>query len=712
MADKFRTVFPIPVTLFAGEIPDYRKFNGISKQAKSGLGMLEAAIGDIWNQSGDAFLDTLSTSSALMIPNLARVLGRNVSLSARLPSISSSIEEYTFGCGAVAGKYKARLPFAPSGTTWSWGGGASHPVIANRVTNRGDLVNLTQWYIDTASGDIETYAPLDASWTFTYKPQANGDFSGYNIIPDLSTTGSYISSGFGGIKICYTNGVDILAGYDIWLPPRLPCSVLYSNGPDRTVSSNFSSSPDSGTRKFWQDPAQPAPINATFAAHYRYNLPVSITTSWGSWVDDLPAGMIYLWDYSGSKTIIEGVVFRPSLGHETYKLWASGNALDQYISDNPTIYTPAMLLATGDHSAAQYPSNGLKLVVVAVSATTAIRTLASNFSSHNHHEDGPASAGAISHSYLTGLEIPGTIAGVPQLTPSHYAGDDHPQYLERHGFNAGRDHFNNSLLGDLHLASTVSGVNAYNNLSGDSNKIVFGDATNGPFLRFNHSTSYLDIEVPLIAGTGGVEMVGAGIGGADLQIELGSGVPGIYLSKGNIVLTDGSYKVSTKTKEISTVCSFVPRNQIGCTSAWIQTVDGHWTTDDPSHTDMNNPLTAYISNFPEGMTLLGLRLYYYSSALNTLRINATRIDLSETPITVGTSFIGGTLVPFVGDFPHPLQSSALCLYPVSPALSPGTWTREKHSIKLSLTKVDAGTVEILPIIGIYCSYQSVSPWLT
>ena len=71
MADKFRKTIPLKITFTDGELPEPEKLSALSNQVRNGTDLLEKAMGDLWNQSGDADLNKYP----LQIPNLARTLG-------------------------------------------------------------------------------------------------------------------------------------------------------------------------------------------------------------------------------------------------------------------------------------------------------------------------------------------------------------------------------------------------------------------------------------------------------------------------------------------------------------------------------------------------------------------------------------------------------------------------------------------------------------
>ena len=72
--DKFKDGFPIAVDFVAGEQPTDIKLNGLADQTKNGLDQLEAAIGNIWNQTDPDYGLTLSNRD-LQIANIGRIIG-------------------------------------------------------------------------------------------------------------------------------------------------------------------------------------------------------------------------------------------------------------------------------------------------------------------------------------------------------------------------------------------------------------------------------------------------------------------------------------------------------------------------------------------------------------------------------------------------------------------------------------------------------------
>ena len=79
--DKFRVTFPTRISFANGEQPTAKKLNAIADQAKNGLSILEKAIGDLWNQSGDS----VTSDYPNRITNLARTLGDQALMNSRVP---------------------------------------------------------------------------------------------------------------------------------------------------------------------------------------------------------------------------------------------------------------------------------------------------------------------------------------------------------------------------------------------------------------------------------------------------------------------------------------------------------------------------------------------------------------------------------------------------------------------------------------------------
>jgi hypothetical protein len=480
-------------------MPTSTKLSAIATQAKNGLGILEYAIGDIWNQGGDSFMAGVGlTTYALMIPNLSRYLGKPSLLNPRIHQ-SSAVTEYVHAALTTdVGNYEWTLSLPPAtGSTWSWAGTLAP--TGSPQANASDVNALGEWYIDMATGWCLFAQTVQADWTLTYVPQVDGDMGSNatsNIIPDPNTEGSY---GFQGCKIAYKNNTDNSEGYIIYLPPvgpldstrrldRSPQSQFDVSG----NSANMSTTPDTTPVLFWQHYDNGGlDVDATvgtYGEHYRYSLPKLITDNYSNGAT-LPAGMLRLWDHSQVGTILEGLTFTAEdvASPRSYVLIASGTALDTYVTNNlPTAYSgcggATCLTNRDDHGPEYYPAAGLKLITVGNDVSSATSALTTMFFNHDHASANSLPGKLVDHGSLSNLFSPGA---VPRLIASTFDNDDHPQYLYRGPTAMGRDPYKNGLLGDLFITSTNSSSN-YDNVLANSKVIRLGSWLNGPWILYRH----------------------------------------------------------------------------------------------------------------------------------------------------------------------------------------------------------------------------------
>ena len=489
MSDAFRQTFPIPVVFVDGELPTASKFNVLATQSRSGQGLLRSAIGDTWNQSGDILFNA-NTNQSLMIPNLARHIGAAKYLSPRMPYLPN-IAKYTHVVPASDnGLHEFQAAFPPAaGSTYLWAGGATLDAIPKAT--QALVVATNNWYVDTTTGRVYTYDALATGWTLTYKPVVAGDISGdiatvedgadqtkvddtatFNIIPDLNTQSTY--NGFLGVKIKYAVGTDNTHGYYIYLPPRAPLTDNTTNSTSGgrmgsrqpNITSNFATTPDSDPLRLWQSNSADASVALGYAEHYRYLLPQVVTNYWSSG-SAIPAGVLYLWDFGGTKTILEGITCYAETCPNAENLTAvprpwvlfvpQGTPLDTYLSSS-VVYTNAVL-QNSSHATTYYPAAGLKIIATGTSITMALSSLMRQFRDHDHSATYSPSSKLVDHGQMKGLFDPGT--GPVLIAPSG-VNDDHPQYLNRRGYGS-RDIYGGGMLGDLLMNSKTPG---YNNQSG------------------------------------------------------------------------------------------------------------------------------------------------------------------------------------------------------------------------------------------------------
>lgn len=492
MADKFRQTFPIAVSFSEGELPTATKLTGLATQARSGQGIMQYALGDLWNQAGDPVVsagDGLK-DNALMIASLARYLGAAKHTTPLLPYLPNT-SQFTFSFQDHAGLHEAAMPFplASGAATPTWTLSTGTPPTT-KVASRSLVLADTDYYIDDL-GRIFTYKAMEAGWKITYEPEVTGAVSEtatWNVIPDPFTDSSW---GFRGLKIEYKNGSNNDEGYYIYLPPRMPryAAGADPNRPDwyPKPDDNMSTSP-STELTLWQSTSVAAETGSN-AEHYRYTLPKIITESsaWAAGVT-LPAGLLYLWDDNGTGTIIEGVTFKAlAISPTSWKLHVpAGTQLDDFLADS-AIYNTALLQSTL-HTSTQYPQDGLKLVTIGSDVASALASLFHQFIAHDHGSahsmpPQPVSHGKLMHNAYLG--------GTPKLHSSGWYddGDNHPQYLERHGYSTGRDKYGNGMMGDLLMNSIVEGAGDYLSATNETRKILFG-STGGSRLYQNSAGTF------------------------------------------------------------------------------------------------------------------------------------------------------------------------------------------------------------------------------
>lgn len=503
MSDKMRSGFSIAVNFTDGELPTAAKLRGVARQAKSGLGLIEYALGDPWNQGADTILTQggTSTENALMIPNVSRFLGATKNLNPRIPYVrhlNSYTHKFYVGDNFV-GTREAVLSLKPSAaSTYVWTG-TSCPT--SQVTHAYDVNSTGEFFVDATTGHCVFFDEIGSDWKVVYTPDITDhldldDSCNFNVMPDPDTDNSY---GFLGCKIAYTNNTDNTLGYIIFLPPRGPCRYhVLDRGPQSPYDSssntdNLSATPDvPGTYTFWQDSAQPAATDSTTAEHYRYVLPDYITSYW-SQASQLPAGLAYLWDHSQTQTIITGTTICAEnvVTPRTWCVIVTGAAMDTWVTNYMTAcgYPADSLTNRDTHTASYYPASGLRLVTIGSSVSNAVDHLLKKFWNHKHSA---TPEGLVNHTNLTGTFHPTSgLSGSQQFVSSGLSNDDHPQYVHRAGIGS-RDPFQGGMFSDLLFLSQDATTN-YQNVLSNSNGLYFGDTISGARLYLKYISNLKQI---------------------------------------------------------------------------------------------------------------------------------------------------------------------------------------------------------------------------
>lgn len=502
MSDKFRSTFPIAIEFAEGELPTHTKLNAIARQAKQGMSILETAVGDIWNQSGDSLLHSSDVSgNALAIANIGRFLGKAHLVNPLIPWLPA-IKRYFYkitGPDVTNGhELVLTFPMLSSGTTFTWTGTTPRPTGSPK-TSLGLVITSGDWYINRTTGFVYTYDSIQADWILEYEPVVDGDVEtkNFNVIPDPDTDTSYA---FQGVKIEFVNGTDSTDGYRIFLPPRGPLNEkINTRSPqlESLNSLNFSTTTTALNTTFFQSDTVAADTGSN-AEHYRYILP-EILIDADDWAQSvtIPYGSLFLWDSAFSGSVLEGIFFtaddQPT--PRNYALVARGTALDSWLgSYGSSTYTTAMM-QSASHSATYYPANGLRIITVGTSLAEHAFTLMTQFLNHDHSSSNSMPSRPVPHTALKNTfnhEYLSTPATLPRLNPSVWPFDDHPQYLHRGG-SGNRDEFSNGMLGSLLMNSTGSAT-SYTNITSDSHKIVFGTYPNGHKIYYKTSGNVLAIE--------------------------------------------------------------------------------------------------------------------------------------------------------------------------------------------------------------------------
>jgi hypothetical protein len=480
VTDKFRRTHPLNITTADGEQPTGAKLSAIATQARVGARLLEKAVGDLWNQSGDSIL----ADWPLQIPNLARTIGENKWMNPVIYPVEQTFN-YRDNVGTkFTNQNHAYLQFKPSSTVTAVAGSTN---LTNKVASEYLVVAAGDWWFDSTTGRLRSFSSLSASDKVDYTVDSSSwaitDATVPSVVPDPRQTE------FTGCRIS-TDGTS----YFIHLPPRRPLTLTGFDLPERYPSSSDIADNIATTvspYKLWQSSG----VSALQDSHYRYPLPKEIADIISELDDgaDLPEGFICLWNQN-TRTIVEDATFQKS---------DSGNWILRVAAPSQDL---ASKVSTSESQAA-YNSTGYSLIFAGSPLTRAINTLNKIIQAGGRNNAGDFAA-LISHSALTGQNPPtSSYSGhggrypttVPAWTPSRWAMDDHVSLLSRAGSQGTggsihRDVNDNAMMGHLVLASTTINGGNYLNTDSTSWKIFFGAVTTGPSI-YGSSSGYLDITV-------------------------------------------------------------------------------------------------------------------------------------------------------------------------------------------------------------------------
>lgn len=490
MSDKLRKLVPIRIAFGDGEDPSSSKLTALGDQVRNGLTLAEKAIGDIWNQSGDASLIPGGnlTQNALYISNIGRALGSQKYLSPRIPYLSGILKYSDAIAGSATQLNQLRYKPVPAGGSLVSGdftvSGVAPGGALTTFRATADLVQAAgDWHV-TANGLLISFTPITAA-TLEYKPFPTPDLdqtSTHTVIPDPNTDTAGSTTTFQGIKLAYANDTDNTTGYWLYLPPRKPLLATRKIAQSPTYAGN-NVDPTTG-KYFFQSTAFGAATGAN-GVHYRYQFPSEIQTIVNAAVNiTLPDNFLYLMD-NNTGTIVEGLTFAVDNAAPLWAVKVSGVKLDQIVAELSLTPDIGYVSLKATETGASYKSR-FTLVGPGASLAKSISALVANHSNHTHNGiDGTL---RINHSDSFNLFAKNSVSWSPSL----WTGDDHPQYLHRDGYSAGtRDVYKNGMLGDLLLLSTSSSSN-YFNVTADSNKLFFG--TNSKALYYKNANSAIVLE--------------------------------------------------------------------------------------------------------------------------------------------------------------------------------------------------------------------------
>lgn len=541
MADKYRRTAPLNITFADGERPSAVKLSALSTQYHNALGLVEKAIGDIWSQGGDQWLD----GYPLQIANLARMIGESKYQNPAIYCLTGDVAtplplsrsfQYTENLTSkYGGKSTGYLLYKPvtgaAQINFTEGGGNGY--FTTLVASEHLVLSAGQYYINTSNGYFRTYSPIDSASTTTTLTYPVCPTSDWNwdmelvpgVIPDLRQTT------FTGCRIEQTNGKFFLL-----LPPRQPLTLATKEAPlNYPPSGDWSLNKaivlSTSDLKFWQSSV----VNAIAHEHYRYSFPTEIRTQLTQPAGTvLPDGFLYLFDLT-NRTIIENVVFKiPTEGIYSGQNWVLE------VSSTTYNFTP---LVTGSETEANYSASNLGLITVGAPIHRALDRLTSAFLSHEHGNTSNLST-PISHSSLKeqnppvaannehSARYPTYLSAWPA---SYWNNDDHTSLLSRAGSQGTlvRDANDNAMLGDLILASSVGSGGIFLNNTSPSRKLIFGTFT-GPYINAPSGTALAffgsggttpSIGIGTASPTGNLHI---NAGAADATITLESTTLGTY----------------------------------------------------------------------------------------------------------------------------------------------------------------------------------------
>ena len=323
MVDKLRRTAPLNITFADGEQPVSEKLSAINNQFRASTNVLEKAIGDTWNQSGDSLL----RSSPLQIANIARTIGEQQHMNPDLYSLTENFD-FTENIGVrYAGRTEFYLLYQPASplvhSVSALGAG-----FASLQATEAAVQATGQYWIDSSTGRVRTYTPVAALDTLTYEVDTSNWTTNNGLVPSVIPDPGQTT--FTSCRISKTGST-----YFIHLPPRRPLSSSSWNkypALGEQSGNEDSTVPGAGvTKKLWQDGS----VAALNDAYYRYRLPKEIDDALAGMAlgETLPKGMLLLWDGTANTVIVDAVFKKNSA------------ALGSWVFEISSVSTTSLILA-------------------------------------------------------------------------------------------------------------------------------------------------------------------------------------------------------------------------------------------------------------------------------------------------------------------------------------------------------------------------------
>ena len=478
MADKLRRTQPITITLGEGEQPSAAKLTAIPNQARTGSYILEKAIGDLWNQSGDAQLG----SYPLQISNLARCIGAGATMNPALHYVDQDFlfSEEILGSDVNSGYFKFRP--ASAAVTFS---GTGNGKFTTLMGSKELVVATTQFHVDTTTGEWFTFDTIESADSITaqYVVDISTWVKDDRILPGVIPDPRHATNEFTACRI-----EDSGSYFLIHLPPRRPLVFTApdvrpgsypSSVQDADAANNAGTATATPQTSFWQQYVDVNTLAVTGSAggnqkFYRYSLPQELVTILGSLTpgDALPSGFLLLWDIS-ARTIVDDAIFSKD-GDDLYTLRVTSVSADATLTTN----------STADEKASSYNSGGYAIITSGSPVARRLDNLERRMEGHTHTPNDNFTQ-PVDHEKTINV-VPDDSSAIGGAWPISQRGSDpHTNLLDRLGSRVTRDQWKGAMLGPIIMANAdvPSGTDYINGaLPDNSFEIFFGDTT-GPYIK-------------------------------------------------------------------------------------------------------------------------------------------------------------------------------------------------------------------------------------